>query len=71
MRGSTQQLFAKPRATSRKLMHVYDAGINCSGLTEGSFLVQFKCWHCGLESGWQKCEKISVAKRGIPCPNCN
>lgn len=57
---------AKPRAKPRKLMHVIDAGPGY----DGKDMCQFKCYHCGHESGWTLC-KFGEAKRGVPCPKCN
>ncbi len=47
----------------RKLMHVADAGESC---------IQFACRHCGHKTGWQTWDnRVTEAKRGVPCPNCN
>ncbi len=57
---------APPRSTPRKLMHVRDAGPGQEGL-----VVQFRCDRCGHHSEWLDGFKVSDAKRGIPCPQCN
>lgn len=52
-----------PRAKSVKRMHVIDAG-------DG--VIQFRCGHCGHETGWMADEwTIAENRRGRPCPNCN
>lgn len=51
---------SRPR---RKLMHVCDAGESC---------IQFACRHCGHKTDWLTWDnRVSEAKRGVPCPKCN
>ena len=58
---------AKPRAPRLWRMHVNDAGI-CS---YGRNIAHFVCARCGHDAGWLPAEKLTEAKRGIPCPVCN
>jgi hypothetical protein len=60
----TELLSKPPRRTRGQLMHVSDAG-HADGL-----ICTFRCKKCGFESGWLKCNTVTEAKRGLPCPKC-
>lgn len=58
-----------PRRAPRTLMHVTDAGESgCAGGEPGEKFVQMTCARCN-RSEWTWLQ-LSVAKRGIPCPDC-
>lgn len=59
----------KQRRQPRRMMHVVDAGGDCSG--SGSHSVVFECAKCGHKTDWQKVESVTEGRRGIPCPICN
>jgi len=68
----TLDMFDKPRKKREWLMHVIDCGNgNCGELEDGEQLVAMRCGKCGHQSDWMKLHSIAVAKRGIPCPECN
>ena len=56
---------SRPRAKSRVLMHVIDAG----AYLDDKDNVKFAC-KCGYESEWMVM-RFAEAKRGVPCPKCN
>jgi hypothetical protein len=62
-------LFPKPAIKRRVLMHVSDAGGADHG--EGAVIVTFRCGKCSYETEWLKCDTVTEAKRGLPCPRCN
>lgn len=65
----TAELFEKPpRRKARVLMHMTDAGCNCSGPGE---MAKFECPRCGHDSGWMNGLTSTEIRRGIPCPECN
>ena len=71
----TLEMFEKPRAKPRVMMHVIDAGIShgacaCEGRGEPCIAL-FKCSKCGHESEWIECDNVTEAKKGIACPICN
>lgn len=71
----TLEMFEKPRAKPRVLMHVIDAGIShgaCNAKGRGEQCVAlFKCRKCGHESEWLECDNTTEVKKGIACPICN
>lgn len=69
MSGRQGELLEKPKRRTRgQLMHVSDAGY---GGSARGVNVQFQCANCEYISGWMKCETVTEAKRGLPCPKCN
>jgi len=61
----------KPRKKPSKLMHVIDAGQDCSCEVGGIQVVKFGCQRCGHETDWVEMPNVTSAKRGVPCPVCN
>lgn len=62
----TPDLFGKPRAMPRVLMHAWDVGIGTY-----SWLVTFGCAKCGKVSELMACDTRTDVRKGIPCPDCN
>ena len=69
MSSRTAELFEKPRAPRRALMHVYDASGQCCGDDGDPAIVVMRCGRCGHKTDWISVP-VARAKRGIPCPNC-
>lgn len=69
MQPTLFELPKKPRAKSRVMMHVTDAGPGeCS---DGAHLVIMECRRCGHETDWFEVQSTTEGKRGKPCPKCN
>lgn len=60
----------KPRAKPRKLMHICDAAGDCGDQDTGA-VVRMQCPRCGHITDWVTFDRVTDAKRGMPCPRCN
>lgn len=59
-----------PRAKPRKLMHVCDAAGACCEEGTGA-MVRMQCHRCDHITEWLTFDRVTDAKRGIPCPKCS